>query len=216
MMQIVVAGACTPLGQALLRAIVERRVLTNGIAVEAPVQRVLAVDRAQPGGLFVDPAVEYVRGNYEQPRFLARMMGTTTDSIFDLSALNAGVEAGPPDAVIPPDLDAALVNSLDSTRALLEACRFQTVAPKLVMASMLAARPSGGALAHSTIANCCAMCEILVDEYARRALVDARIVRLPDVAQMRLEESARALIDAHELARADKQAAQVVEIAVQP
>ncbi len=181
-MQIVVTGACTALGQALLRAIVERAALTraaDGVAV--PVRRVIAVDRRQPAALFVDARVEYVCGNFEQARFLARVMGTATDSIFHCSALGAAAGAGP----ALDDLDQALLYGLDTTRALLDACQFQSTQARLVLASSRHALPPAGAAPGTAPATadgvCLALCETYLVECARRGLVDLRTVRLPCV-----------------------------------
>ncbi len=134
-MQVVVTGAGTPLGQSMLRAIVARGALARGDGDPRPVRRIIAVDRTQPAALFLDGRIEYVRGDYEQPRFLARVMGMITDSIFHLSALGAGLRTG----TQLEDLDTALLHSLDTTRTLLDACRFQTAPPKLVFASTVQA-----------------------------------------------------------------------------
>ena len=69
-MQVVVIGGAGVLGQALLKAIVARGVLTRSDGVPAPVRRVIAVDRSQPPRLFVEARVEYVRGaghTYDEP-----------------------------------------------------------------------------------------------------------------------------------------------------
>ncbi|SPE24777.1 putative NAD dependent epimerase/dehydratase family protein [Burkholderiales bacterium] len=174
-MQVVVTGAGTALGQSVLRAIVAHGTLRRGDGDPTPVRRIIAVDRTQPAELFLDSRIEYVRGDYEQSRFLARMMGASTDSVFHLSALGAGVALGPPLA----DLDTALLHSIDTTRALLDACRFQTAPPKLVFASTVDAGLPSGPWPQSTGGACVAMCELLLVEGSRRQIIDARCVRLP-------------------------------------
>ncbi|HYA65801.1 MAG TPA: NAD-dependent epimerase/dehydratase family protein, partial [Burkholderiaceae bacterium] len=174
-MQVVVTGASSALGQAMLQAIAERGALRRGDGEVASVQRIIAVDRVQPATLFLDTRVEYVRGDYEQPRFLARMMGMSIDSVFHLSALGAGIGSGPASA----DLNAALLRSFDTTRAVLDACRFQSVPPKLVLASSLEVKPEADPWPQTTDGLCLALCELLVVESARRGIVDARCVRLP-------------------------------------
>lgn len=176
-MQVVVTAASSALGQAMLQAIVARGALSRGDGEPTAVRRVIAVDRNQPARLFLDSRVEYVRGDYEQPRFLARMMGASTDSIFHLSALGAGLGPG----LQPADLDAALLRSFDTTRVLLQACGFQNAPPKLVLASTAAARPESGPWPQTTEGVCAALCELLLAESARRHVVDARCVRLPCV-----------------------------------
>lgn len=176
-MQVVVTGASSALGQATLRAIVAQGVLTTGAGNTTPVRRIIAVDRTQPAALFLDSRVEYVRGDYEQPRFLARMMGTATDSVFHLSALGAGTVAGPE----PVDLSVALLRSFDTTRVLLEACRFQSTPPKFILASTTDVRPESGPWPQDSEGVYLALCELLVVEGSRHRVVDARCVRLPCV-----------------------------------
>jgi nucleoside-diphosphate-sugar epimerase len=213
-MQVVVTGACTPLGQALLRALVARSALAAGASGAAvPVRRIIAVDRAQSGALFVDERIEYVRGDYELPRFLARMMGVATGSVFHLSALaaTAGLGAAPGEGTADDAgrmLDTALAHSVDTTRALIDACRLQTLVPRLVMASALPPARSGDGVPASTDDACTAICELLVIEYARRGLIDARCVRMPPASGSAAE--VQALIDAHERPRAAAPAAQII------
>ena len=174
-MQIVVTGACSVLGQALLRAIVARGVLSTSVGGPVPVQRIIAVDRTQPARLYVEPRVEYVCGNFEQSRFLARVMGTATDSVIHLSPLGAAAGIGGQ----LEDLDLALMRSLDTTRSLVDACQFQSVQPRLVLASAAAARHDGESPPATVEGVCSAMCELFLAECARRGFVDLRGVRLP-------------------------------------
>lgn len=173
-MQIVVTGACSRLGQALLRAIAARGSLA-GADGAIPIRRLIAVDRTQPAALFVDERIEYVRGDYELPRFLARMMGTGTGGAFHLSALGAG--AAPAGDV--PSLDEALQRGFDTTRALLDASRLQATPPRFVLASTLEARQAQGKLPASPEGAHAAMCELLLAEAARGGFLDLRCVRLP-------------------------------------
>ncbi len=174
-MQIVVTGASGPLGQALLRGLAAKGSL-SGTDGPAPIRRILAVDRAQGPALFLDDRIEYVRGAFEQPRFLARMMGTTTDGILHLAALDPGPEAEDDPA---DDLESDLTRTWDGTRALLDACRFQAAQPKVVIASTVeAAGEAGCEAARSRTGALAAMCELLIAEGARRRIVQSRCVRL--------------------------------------
>ena len=241
-MQIVVIAGATPLGQALLRAIVARAVLVRGSGAPVAVQRILAVDRRQPASLYVHPLVEYVCGNFEQPRFLARMMGTATDSVFHLGALYA---------VAPgtqfEDLERALLYSLDTTRALVDACQYQGAQARVVLASSLAVHHAPDAAPQGTEGICAALCEHYLVECARRGYIDLRSVRLPaisgaghgaapagpapapgaaeaaattgaatDVAPGVLAAAAAALLEAHELARPFPVAAQLLDAPAGP
>lgn len=202
-MQVVVTGASSPLGQALLHAIAQRGTLLRADGQAVPVRRILAVDRTQsPGGLFIDPRIEYVRGDYEMPRFLARMMGTGTDSIFHLSVLD--VDDSEPVGLL--SLETALERTVDTTRMLLDACQYQTAPVKLVLAGTQGGWPAGGALPPGTRDTCAAMCELLLNDSARRRLVDARSVRLPvwgAGAVVDPADAAQRLLRAHEVPRED-------------
>ena len=174
-MQIVVTGASSPLGQALLRGLAAKGSLLE-VDGPVPIRRILAVDRAQGPALFVDDRIEYVCGAFEQPRFLARMMGTATDGIFHLAALDPGPEEGGDPA---GDLESDLTRTWDGTRALLDACRFQAALPKVVIASTTEAAGEGGCDApRSRAGTLAAMCELLIAEGARRRIVQSRCVRL--------------------------------------
>jgi nucleoside-diphosphate-sugar epimerase len=199
-MQVVVTGAGSELGQQLLRALVAGASLRRFDGTLAPLRRVLGVDRAQPSALFVDERVEYVRGDFEQPRFLARMMGAATDSVFHLAALGAGQGTGA-DA---DGLDLALARSVDATRCLIDACQFQPTPPRLVFAGLLGLRSAPGDVPRTIEGVCVDVCETLLVEAARRGIIDLCSVRLPAPGQVEasLADTARAaaaLLEAHEL-----------------
>jgi len=191
-MQIVVTGAGSDLGQALLRAIVALPGLQRTDGTMAPVVRILGVDRTQPPALFVDDRIEYVRGEFEQPRFLARVMGAATDSVFHLSARSAAVN-------VADDLDGlelAWQRSVDTTRALLDACRYQPVPPRVVYAALGGLRGAAADVPRDLAAACIDLCETVLAESARRGRVDLRSVRLP--AALDAAAAARALVAAHD------------------
>lgn len=207
-MQILVTGASSLLGQSLLRGLVDRELLT-GIDGPARIRRILAVDRAQGPSLFVDDRVEYVCGAYEQSRFLARVMGTATEGIFHLVALESGTHEEQDDPVA--DLDDDLTSTWDGTRALLDACRFQIAQPKLVVASTVEAAGDVGctvgctvdcAAPRSRVGALVAMCELLVAEGARRRIVRSCCLRFGPLADDRaLDDAVTALISAYERMR---------------
>ncbi len=198
-MQIVVTGASGPLGQSLLRGLVAKGSLSEADG-PVPIRRILAVDREQGPALFLDDRIEYVRGAFEQPRFLARMMGTATDGIFHLAALDPGPEEGENPAV---DLESDLTRTWDGTRALLDACGFQSTLPKVVIASTIEAAAEGGCEASRSRAGAlAAMCELLIAEGARRRIVRSRCIRLAALGNgSTLEEAVAGLISAYETMR---------------
>ena len=176
-MQIVVIGGAGVLGQALLRAIVARGVLTRSDAVPVPVRRVISVDRSQPPRLFVEPRIEYVRADLGTPRLLQAVMGTATDSVFHAWDSDAGDHSTPSFALA------------DSLRDLFTACELQSSRPKVVLASTFAAdhradTPSqmARALPASQDGLTALVGELLLEEATRRGQVDGRILRLPMMA----------------------------------
>jgi D-erythronate 2-dehydrogenase len=177
-MQVVVIGGAGVLGQALLRAIVARGVLTRSDAVPAPVRRVIAVDRSQPARLFVEPRVEYVRADLGTPRLLQAVMGTATDSVFHAWDSGAGAGRSTPSFALA-----------DSLRDLFAACQLQASRPKVVLASSFTADCSGSsasnparALPASQSGLTALVGELLLEEATRRRQVDGRILRLPMIA----------------------------------
>lgn len=191
-MQILVTGACSELGQALLRELVAHPRLHRTDGTLAPLDRLLGVDRAQPAELFVDERIEYVRGDFEQPRFLARVMGAATDAIFHLSARSAALN-------IAPDIDGlelAWQRSIDTVRALLDACRYQPVPPRVVYAGLAGLRAAAADVPPDIEAACIDLCETVLVESARMRVVDLRAVRLPST--LAAAAAARALREAHE------------------
>lgn len=83
-MQVVITGAGSAFGQRLLRTLVATGTLVRTDGQRRPIERIIAADSVQPGELFLDDRIEYVRGDLALPHFLARMMGTLTDSVFHL------------------------------------------------------------------------------------------------------------------------------------
>jgi nucleoside-diphosphate-sugar epimerase len=173
-MQVVVIGGAGVLGQALLRAIVARGVLTRSDAVPAPVRRVISVDRTQPPRLFVEPRVEYVRADPGVPRLLQAVMGTVTDSVFHAWDSGAGAGDSTPSFAL-----------VDSLRDLFAACQLQSSRPKVVLASSFAA-DCGTEAARELPASQDGLTgrvgELLLEEATRRGRVDGRALRLPMIA----------------------------------
>jgi hypothetical protein len=193
---IVVTGAGSALGQAMLRALEARPALAGAEGAPLAAGRLIGVDRVQPPELFIAERVEYVRGEYEQPRFLSRMMGATADSVFHLAPWTAGVGLAPG----LDGLQAALLHSVDTTRALLDAFSYLSHPPRLVYAARRGVRAAADEVPGDTGALLGDVCESLLVECARRGLLDLRSVRLaPEAAP---ERAAAAMLAAHELARA--------------
>ncbi len=197
-MKVVVTGGAGFLGQLLIRALCERGTLArsdrrndgrndgrnNGRSdgSSARITRILAVDQAQSGKLFVDDRVEYAMGDISGKGFLAQALSRDTDSVFHLAAVvSGGAEA---------DFDLGMRVNVDATRALLDACREQHGRPRVVFSSSVAVfgSPLPEILGDATTPTPKSsygiqklIGELLVADYSRKGFIDGRSVRLPTV-----------------------------------
>ncbi|GHE22107.1 D-erythronate dehydrogenase [Halomonas urumqiensis] len=178
-MHIAITGAAGFLGQRLVNQLLARGQLDGEAItrltlidqVEAPKPDVkgvevecLALDITSPGAL--DPVLD------ERPAV-----------IYHLAAVvSSAAEA---------DLDLGMAVNFDATRELLEGCRQRELSgTRLVMASSVAAY--GGDMPvvlddmtalhpQNSYGTQKAMCELLINDYSRRGLVDGRVLRLPTI-----------------------------------
>jgi nucleoside-diphosphate-sugar epimerase len=181
-MKIVVTGGAGFLGQMLIRALCERGRLTRSDGAQYAIEQIVSIDNAQAGRLFVDDRVGYVVGDVANAQFLSHVLARDTDSVFHLAAVvSGGAEA---------DFDLGMRVNLDGTRALLESCRDQTGAPRVVFASSVAV--FGGALPQGVTDDTYPrpatsygvqklIGEFLVGDYSRKGFIDGRAVRLPTI-----------------------------------
>lgn len=181
-MKVVITGGAGFLGQMLIRALAARGRLTRSDGNAYEIEQIVSIDNAQSGKLFVDDRVGYVVGDIADARFLAHVLGRDTDSVFHLAAVvSGGAEA---------DFDLGMRVNLDGTRALLEVCRAQTAAPRVVFASSVAVfgaplppvvtddtppRPQTSYGVQKLIG------EFLLGDYSRKGFIDGRAVRLPTI-----------------------------------
>jgi nucleoside-diphosphate-sugar epimerase len=181
-MKVVVTGGAGFLGQRLIRALCERGHLTRGDGAQYAIEQIVAVDQAQSGPLYVDDRVGYVVGDVANAQLLSHVLARDTDSVFHLAAVvSGGAEA---------DFDLGMRVNLDGTRALLECCRDQIAAPRVVFASSVAV--FGGALPPIVMDDTAPrpatsygvqklIGEFLVGDYSRKGFIDGRSVRLPTI-----------------------------------
>jgi nucleoside-diphosphate-sugar epimerase len=181
-MKVVVTGGAGFLGQMLIRALCERGHLTRSDGGQYAIEQIVAIDQAQTGRLFVDDRVGYVVGDIANAQFLSHVLARDTDSVFHLAAVVSGQAEA--------DFDLGMRVNLDGTRAVLQSCRSQTSAPRLVFASSVAV--FGGALPHGVDDDTYPrpatsygvqklVSEFLVGDYSRKGFVDGRSVRLPTI-----------------------------------
>jgi len=178
-MHIAVTGAAGFLGQRLIRQLLDRGAL-RGQAIT----RLTLLDQVEaevPGGSGVE-VVSQSRDITAAGAF-DDMLDARPDVIYHLAAVvSSAAEA---------DLDLGLAVNLDATRALLEGCRRRDLrTTRLIMASSVAAY--GGELPETlddmtalhpqnSYGTQKAMCELLINDYSRRGLVDGLVLRLPTI-----------------------------------
>ena len=178
-MHVLITGAAGFLGQRLTRTLLERGEV-NGKALT----RLTLVDRVAPAA----PAHERITLDCRalditRPGALDSLLGERPVLIYHLAAVvSSAAEA---------DLDLGMQVNFDATRALLEGCRAAGLADtRLVMASSVAVY--GGELPavlddmtaltpQSSYGTQKAMCELLINDYSRRGLVDGCVLRLPTI-----------------------------------
>jgi D-erythronate 2-dehydrogenase len=176
-MKIVITGGCGFLGRRLALLLLEK-----GTA-RGPVDELVLFDNA-PSALPLpdDKRVSVVTGDIADRATVAKLIGPGTDAVFHLAAIVSGQAEA--------DTDLGYRVNLGGTRAVLDACRALSSAPRLVFASSLAVY--GGALPpavgddtaltpQSTYGTQKAIGELLVNDYSRKGFVDGRALRLPTV-----------------------------------
>jgi nucleoside-diphosphate-sugar epimerase len=158
-MRILVTGAAGYIGSALARALRGAGVVTT--------------DQRAPADIV---------GNLAYPKFARSLVTPEVGIVFHLASLvSGGAEQ---------NFELGTKVNLDATRDLLEACRLAGHCPKFVFASSIAVY--GGDLPDPVTDDTPPsprisygaqklVCEILIDDYSRRGLIDGRSLRLPTV-----------------------------------
>ncbi|MEC9482892.1 MAG: D-erythronate dehydrogenase [Halomonas sp.] len=178
-MHVLITGAAGFLGQRLTATLLERGEVNGN-----PLTRLTLVDQVAP----IAPAHDTIRldcraTDITRPGALDDLLGERPEVIYHLAAVvSAAAEA---------DLDLGMTVNFDATRALLEGCRAAGLAEtRLIMASSVAVY--GGELPttlddmtaltpQSSYGTQKAMCELLINDYSRRGLVDGCVLRLPTI-----------------------------------
>ena len=181
-MKVVVTGGAGFLGQRVIRALCERGRLTDAAGRERTIERIVAVDQGQCSDPFSDGRVAYALGDVSDHAFISSVLATDTDSVFHLAAVVS--------AAAERDFDLGMRVNLDGTRLLLEACRPQARAPKVVFASSVAVfgQPLPAVVTDATTPLPQAsygvqklIGELLVGDCSRKGFIDGRSVRLPTI-----------------------------------
>ncbi|WP_245590643.1 D-erythronate dehydrogenase [Adhaeribacter aquaticus] len=173
MMQIIITGGGGFLGQRLAKALLKS---------EEAFTELLLVDIVEPANPSADGRVKCLQLDLAQSGAAESLITQNTSVVFHLAAIVSSHAEN--------DFDLGWKINLDVTRQLLEACRHTKPGIRFVFSSSLAV--FGGDLPEtvtdmtavtprSSYGAQKAMGELLVNDYARKGLVDGRVVRLPTI-----------------------------------
>lgn len=180
-MHIVVTGAAGFLGSSLTRELLNKGVLAGRAGTPEKITRITLLDVAAPAG-FSDPRIKVITGDIADRATIEAALTSDVQGIFHLAAVVSGQAEA--------DFDLGLKVNLDATRQILDCARALGSRPRLVFTSSVAV--FGGDLPavvpdamspvpQSSYGAQKAMCELLVNDFSRKAFIDGRVVRLPTV-----------------------------------
>lgn len=178
-MHIAITGAAGFLGQRLVQQLIAKGELRQQAITRLTLIDQMEAPQPAPGNI----AVSSIALDITAPGALDSVLAQHPDVIYHLAAVvSSAAEA---------DLDLGMRVNFDATRALLEGCREQSLThTRLIMASSVAAY--GGELPEvlddmtalqpqNSYGAQKAMCELLINDYSRRGLVDGLVLRLPTI-----------------------------------
>lgn len=182
-MNILITGGAGFLGARLARALLKAGALSLRGAAARPIEQIVLADRgAAPADLLADARVRSVQGDLLELVQRRELPVPGTDVVFHLAAaVSAECEA---------DFELGMRSNLDTTRALLDACRALGTCPVFVFASSLAVfgqqpgQPSLGLMRDDTLPTPQGsygiqkyIGEQLVADYTRKGFIAGRSVR---------------------------------------
>jgi D-erythronate 2-dehydrogenase len=183
-MKVVITGGAGFLGQMLARALVARGTLTGPTGAQEPIDSIALFDAVEPSAeANLHPSMVSVVGDIGDADLLRSVLDRDDVSVFHLASMvSAGSEA---------DFDRALRVNVGGATAVLEACRARESTPRVVFSSSIVAFGGIGVdevvsdetklTPETTYGTTKAICELLVNDYTRKAFLDGRSARLPTV-----------------------------------
>ena len=171
-MHILITGGAGFLGQRLAHHLLERPDL----------QRLTLADIIAPTALSNHPKVDVVKADLTDSQAVSALIDNDLSGVYHLAAIVSGQAEA--------NFDLGMRVNVDGTRHLLEAVRHRAPGAQFIFASSLAV--FGGSLPStidertvvtplSSYGTQKAICELLVNDYARKGFVDGRVLRLPTV-----------------------------------
>ena len=180
-MNVVITGAAGFLGQRLARKLLARDALSAPDGAPAPIDRLVLLDVVPPPDLG-DRRVRVVTGDLADASIVRDAIDADVGSVFHLAAVVSGQAEA--------DFDLGMRVNLDASRLVLDACRANGNAPRVLFTSSVAVY--GGELPplvddataltpQSSYGAEKAIAELLLADYTRKGFVDGRVARLPTV-----------------------------------
>ncbi len=182
-MKVIITGGGGFLGSQLAEALLARGELTGASGSAEPIEELVLLDARFGGGL-TDAPVRRMEGDVAERAVIEEAVGGAASfSIFHLASMVSGE--------CEERYDDALRVNLDGGRHIFEAARAAAGRPRVVFASSVASfggegmpTPVGDLTKHTprtTYGMTKAICELLLNDHARKGHFDGRAVRLPTV-----------------------------------